>query len=259
MNTDGTAIRTDVIEHINEVANRTKADIFLLHPKQMDIESASLHGSIEMGLEGRLRLMVFGDLECIEHAKTRLLILIDQIVSFDISFFADLTDIFEQLGRQVDTIKLELTLHTLISGRHRRNIKHIESLTNTAIYFPPLFPAVFGYSPTGAYPRSRDEIIITGEHQDNILQAKKRLYDLVVSTKPFVKDVAITATKIDHILLERLDKIKKIIEQNGSYVLLPPLGNNGGVLRVQATDILNVERTIREMMSLVCFINDSIL
>ena len=72
-----------------------------------------------------------------------------------------------------------------------------------------------------------------------------------MSTKTFVKDVAITTSKVDYILLERLDKIKKIIEQNGSYVLLPPLGNHSGVLRVQATDILNVERTVREIMSLV--------
>lgn len=157
--------------------------------------------------------------------------------------------------RQVDTIKLELSLHNLICGRHRRNIKLIESATSTAIYFPPLFPTVFGYSPVGAMTRARDEIILTGESQDNILQAKKRLHDLVMTTKTFVKDVAITTSKVDYILLERLDKIKKIIEQNGSYVLLPPLGNHSGVLRVQATDILNVERTVREIMSLVrhCF------
>lgn len=157
-----------------------------------------------------------------------------------------------QLGRQVDTIKLELSLHTLICGRHRRNIKLIESATSTAIYFPPLFPTVFGYSPAGGFARSRDEIIITGESQDNILQAKKRLHDLVLATKTFVKDVAITTSKVDYILLERLDKIRKIVEQNGSYVLLPHLGNHSGLLRVQATDILNVERTVREIMTLVC-------
>lgn len=98
--------------------------------------------------------------------------------------------------------------------------------------------------------RSRDEIIITGESQDNILQAKKRLHELVMTTKTFVKDVVITASKVDYILLERLDKIRKIIEQNGSYVLLPPLGNHTGIIRVQATDVLNVERTVREIMSL---------
>lgn len=153
--------------------------------------------------------------------------------------------------RQVDTINLELSLHNLICGRNRRNIKQIESATNTAIYFPPLFPTVFGYSPAGAFKRSRDEIILTGDSQENILQAKKKLHDLVITTKTYVKDVVITTTKVDYILLERLDKIKKIVEHNGSYVLLPPLGNHTGMLRVQATDILNVERTVKEIMSLV--------
>ena len=94
---------------------------------------------------------------------------------------------------------------------------------------------------------------MTGESPEKILQAKKKLHDLVVSTKVYVKDVVITASKIDEILLERLDKVRRIIENNGSYVLLPRLGEQRGMVRVQATDILNVERTVREVMSLVRF------
>lgn len=148
-------------------------------------------------------------------------------------------------------MRLELSLHTLICGRARKNIKLIESATNTAIYFPPPFPRLYGYTPPGSALRSEDEVIITGDSQDNILQAKKRLHDLVMGTKTFVKDTMITHHKIDSILLERLDKVRKIIEANGSYVLLPQLGMQRGVIRVQATDILNVERTVREIMTLV--------
>ena len=35
-------------------------------------------------------------------------------------------------------MKLELSLHTIICGRTRKNIRLIESASNTAIYFPPL-------------------------------------------------------------------------------------------------------------------------
>jgi hypothetical protein len=221
---------------MDEIADKTKADIFLLEAKsrRKDSESASFNGVLEKSMDKRLQIHVYGDMESSENAKTRLLIMIDQL-----------------LQRQVDTIRLELSLHSLISGRHRRNIKAIESATGTAIYFPPLFPQVFGYAPPGSVPlRGRDEIIITGENMDNILQAKKKLHEQVMATKTFVKDVQITTSKVDYILLERLDKIRKIIEANGSYVLLPPLGNHSGVLRVQATDILNVERTVREIMGL---------
>jgi hypothetical protein len=83
------------------------------------------------------------------------------------------------------------------------------------------------------------------------LRAKQRLHDLVMSTKVFVKPIMVTDTKLDAILLERLDKVRKIIENNGSYILLPPLGMQRGVVRVQGTDVLHVERTVRELMALV--------
>jgi hypothetical protein len=66
-----------------------------------------------------------------------------------------------------------------------------------------------------------------------------------------VKPVMVTDTKLDAILLERLDKVRKIIENNGSYILLPPLGVQRGMVRVQGTDVLHVERTVRELMILV--------
>lgn len=228
--------RTDVLNHMDDIADKTKADIFLLEAKakRKDSDQASFNGVLEKSMDKRLQIQVYGDMESSENAKTRLLIMIDQI-----------------LQRQVDSICLELSLHSLISGRHRRNIKLIESLTGTAIYFPPLFPRVFGYEPPGSVRmRGDDEIIITGENMDSILQAKKRLHDLVLGTKSYIKDVQITTSKVDYMLLERLDKIRRIIEGNGSFVLLPQLGNQSTLIRVQATDILNVERTVREIMGL---------
>nr|POE94594.1 meiotically up-regulated gene 60 protein [Quercus suber] len=230
---DQDSARVDIIHHMDDIAHKTKADIFMLEAKSRRKDSDT-PGSLEKSMDKRLQIQVYGDMESAENAKTRILIMIDQI-----------------LQRQVDTMGLELSLHTLISGRNRRNIKMIESATGTAIYFPPLFPTVFGYTTPGSMPlRARDEVIITGESMDNIMQAKKRLHDLVMTTKTFVKEVHVTTSKVDYILLERLDKIRKIIEANGSYVLLPSLGKYSGTLRVQATDILNVERTVREIMGL---------
>lgn len=57
--------------------------------------------------------------------------------------------------------------------------------------------------------------------------------------------------KIDGIILERLDKIRKVIEYNGSYVLFPPLGVQRATVRVQGSDMLHVERTVRELMAIV--------
>lgn len=148
-------------------------------------------------------------------------------------------------------MKLELSLHTIICGRTRKNIRLIESASNTAIYFPPPFPRVYGYTPPGAQRRGEDEVYITGESRENINQAKKKLHELVINTKCYVKEVMVSANKIDSILLDRLDKVRKVMELNGSYVLFPPLGSQRGVIRVQGTEILHVERTVREIMALV--------
>lgn len=141
-------------------------------------------------------------------------------------------------------------MHTLISGRTGKNIKLIESLTKTAIYFPPPFPGIFGYLPPGATRRAPDEIFITGETQERINHAKQKLQDLIMGIKLFTKDVVVSASKIDNILLDRLDKVRKIMESNASQVLFPPLGSQRGVVRVQGTDVLHVERTVKEIMAL---------
>lgn len=148
-------------------------------------------------------------------------------------------------------MKLELSLHTIICGRTRKNIRVIESVSNTAIYFPPPFPRVYGYTPPGSHRRGEDEVYITGDTQENINQAKKKLHELVMNTKCYVKDVVVSANKIDAILLDRLDKVRKVMETNGSYVLFPQLGSQRGLIRVQGTEILHVERTVREIMALV--------
>ena len=142
-------------------------------------------------------------------------------------------------------------MHTLVCGRTRKNIKLIEAATGTAIYFPPPFPRIFGYTPPGANRRSEDEVYITGETQEQIARAKQKLRELVLGVKIYVKDVIVNSNKIDNILLDRLDKVRKVMELNGSYVLFPQLGTQRGLVRIQGTEVLHVERTVREIMALV--------
>ncbi|KAL2851997.1 hypothetical protein BJY01DRAFT_244776 [Aspergillus pseudoustus] len=229
-------VRTAVLEHLDTLAGYTGTDIFLLSPKLRDTDSAvvSSYGyATDSGLEQRFRVCIYGDMESTEHAKTRVLIMIDQI-----------------LKRHVDAMKLELTTHTLVCGRTRKNIKLIEAATGTAIYFPPPFARIFGYVPPKAHRRSEDEVYITGDTQEQITRAKQKLHELVMGVKVYVKDVSVNSNKIDNILLDRLDKVRKVMEMNGSYVLFSPLGSQRGAVRVQGTDVLHVERTVREIMAL---------
>ncbi|KAJ5679202.1 hypothetical protein N7462_007446 [Penicillium macrosclerotiorum] len=217
-------IRASVLEHMDTLAAYTGTDIFLLTPKLHDADSAvvSSYGyASDNGLEQRFRVAIYGDMESSEHAKTRVLIMIDQI-----------------LKRHVDAIKLELTMHTLVCGRTRKNIKLIEAATGTAIYFPLL-----SHESSATLPPVR------------IVEAKmkytsRKLRELVMGVKIFVKDVVVNSSKIDNILLDRLDKVRKVMEMNGSYVLFPQLGSQRGLVRIQGTEVLHVERTVREIMAL---------
>ncbi|RMZ78535.1 hypothetical protein DV737_g3832, partial [Chaetothyriales sp. CBS 132003] len=227
-------IRSSVLSHIDLCAKYTGTDIFLLKPKASASDSSdALASGVDSGLDQRYRINIFGDMESVEHAKTRALMMIDQI-----------------LKHKIDVIKLDITVHTLVSGRTGKSIKLIESATKTAIYFPPPFPKVFGYVPPNATRRAPDEVFITGETQDRINQAKQKLKDLVMAIKLYSKDAVVSASKIDAILLDRLDKVRKIMEVNGSYVMFPPLGSQRALVRVQGTDVLHVERTVKEMMAL---------
>ena len=157
---------------------------------------------------------------------------------------------FSQLKRKADLFKLDLSLHTIICGRLRRNIKQIESATNTAIYFPPPFPHLYGYRPPHAHPRGEDQIFITANNPDDMFRAKTKLHELARHAKPIMKEVKISSDKVDNLILERLEKIQRIMEYNGTYVLLPQLGLQRNSVRVQGTDMLHVERTVREVMGI---------
>ena len=76
-------IRASVLEHMDTLASYTGTDIFLLTPKLHDADSAvvSSYGyASDNGLDQRFRVAIYGDMESSEHAKTRVLIMIDQIV-----------------------------------------------------------------------------------------------------------------------------------------------------------------------------------
>jgi hypothetical protein len=68
------------LTHLDDTANLTKADIFLLKPKPIDDAASINNGSTEAPSSERLRLVIYGDMLTEEHAKIRLLIMIDQLV-----------------------------------------------------------------------------------------------------------------------------------------------------------------------------------
>lgn len=75
-------VRKEVLDHIDAVAKYTGTDIFLTNPKSSNSSSpvASYGNGSDTQFDQRLQVAVYGDPESSEHAKMRILIMIDQIV-----------------------------------------------------------------------------------------------------------------------------------------------------------------------------------
>ncbi|OAA56669.1 kh domain containing protein [Niveomyces insectorum RCEF 264] len=225
-------LKKTVTDTLDTISAYCGVDIFLLGPKLTSLADG-LGGDTELRRDQRWRVAIYGDILSSEHAKTRVLIHIDQM-----------------LNRVVDVLRLEPSFHQPLCGRNRKNIKLIESSTGTAIYMPPSFSTVFRYCPPNARPRDPNEIFITGESQESIAAAKKKIHDVLARTRLFLKDIVVPPEKIDSILLGRMDKVRKITETNGANVIFPVLGSKQSTVRIQATENLHTERTARELMAL---------
>jgi hypothetical protein len=57
--------------------------------------------------------------------------------------------------------------------------------------------------------------------------------------------------KLDWMLVNRRDQLRKIMNDNGVFLSIPPIGSNIGSIRVIGDDPIFVERSIRSLMVLV--------
>jgi hypothetical protein len=75
-----TALKVDVVEQLDRISEFCGVDVFLLGPKFASVGDAqSING--DAGRDQRWRVAIYGDMESCEHAKTRVLIMIDKLVS----------------------------------------------------------------------------------------------------------------------------------------------------------------------------------
>ena len=76
--------------------------------------------------------------------------------------------------------------------------------------------------------------------------------DLRTQTKSVMsRDTPILPRKLDWLLTERLEDIKAAMVDNGTFISFPLLGSQGSLITVYGDQRVNIERTIRSVMSLV--------
>lgn len=72
----------------------------------------------------------------------------------------------------------------------------------------------------------------------------------MITANAYIKQTSLSYRKIDFLLLERLDEIKKVMEINGTHISLPVLGSGSNQIRVQGLETLHIERSVRAVMAM---------
>jgi hypothetical protein len=65
------------------------------------------------------------------------------------------------------------------------------------------------------------------------------------------RDIAIHPRKLDWILTERLDAVRKIMSDNATYVQIPSVGSGHSLITVFGDYHVNIYRTITSIVALV--------
>ena len=70
-------VRSQVHQHLAKIAAYCGVDIFLCRPEE---SRAAGDPEVDASQNKRLRIKIYGDYESVEHAKTRVLLMIDDMV-----------------------------------------------------------------------------------------------------------------------------------------------------------------------------------
>ncbi|RXK40626.1 hypothetical protein M231_02081 [Tremella mesenterica] len=196
--------------------------------------------TVTYGLESERMcdVIITSNMENVEVAKVRVLVLQDELS-----------------GMHVESCDIDYKLHGIVSGRKRSTIQAIQENTGTNIYFPTKLVGVLNPPSSGSPPdptyRPMNMILITGEFfnvqraKDMLLQAAAQKSHLVIS-----RDTVILPRKLDWLLIERVDELRKIMSDNGTYIQVPSVGTQRSLITVFGDHRNSIERTIRCLMAM---------
>nr|XP_018259640.1 cytoplasmic protein [Kwoniella dejecticola CBS 10117]OBR81798.1 cytoplasmic protein [Kwoniella dejecticola CBS 10117] len=191
--------------------------------------------------ERMCELVITGPLESVEVAKVRLLVMLDELS-----------------GLHSEVCDIDYKLHNIIASRKRGVIQSIQEETATNIYYPTPLVGVLNPPQPGQQQEQgklgkANQIWITGEFF-GVQRARDMLLNVAVQKSKLVisRDTAILPRKLDWLLTERLEEVKGVMNDNGTYIQVPSVGSQASLITVFGDHRVNIERTIRSIMGLAC-------
>lgn len=75
----------------------------------------------------------------------------------------------------------------------------------------------------------------------------------VVQSKSVIsRDTVIVPRKLDWMVLDHAEDLKSVMSDNATFIQFPPIGSSTSLVTVYGDHRVNVQRTIRGIMQLVC-------
>lgn len=69
------------------------------------------------------------------------------------------------------------------------------------------------------------------------------------------RDTALLPRKLDWVLKQKLEQVKQIMHNNGTFINFPAIGSQTSVISVYGDNVVPIERTIRTLMQLVSLVS----
>ncbi|GAA6029016.1 hypothetical protein JCM8097_001553 [Rhodosporidiobolus ruineniae] len=221
-------VKVEMRRKLDEIASLTKAHLAIV---------GQANASIGFGLETErnVEIVITGPYESVEQARVRLLVLLDELS-----------------GLHSEVCEIDYKLHSILAGRKRQVVQTIQEETATNIYFPTPLSGVLGQKNMSLLAK-QNLIFITGEFF-GVQRARDMLFQVSLHKSKCIisRDTAILPRKLDWMLSDRLEDIKQIMHDNGTFINFPPIGSQASLISVYGDHRVNIERTIRSIMALAC-------
>ncbi|KZO94984.1 hypothetical protein CALVIDRAFT_565105 [Calocera viscosa TUFC12733] len=269
--TTSLSLKPDVRRRLDEITAVTQAHISVVHSQPHSVLGSS--GSTGVGADGSAGTATWSGLET---EKTCDIVMVGPEESVDMARVRILVMLDEISGLHAESCEIDYKLHAIIAGRKRVVIQSIQEETATNIYFPTPYSGVVGsraasqaFSQVQMGPHgmpvqqppmtparaNRNVIWITGEFF-GVQRARDMLFQVsmhkVRSKSVISRDTAILPRKLDWMLTERMDELKQIMSDNGTFINFPPVGSQASLISVYGDQRVCIQRTIRSVMQLAC-------
>lgn len=241
-------IKPEVRQRLDEVAGVTGAHIAVVNsPFQLSTRTppdgiSNSAGWSGLETERACELVITGQGDAIELARVRLLVMLDEFS-----------------GLHAEPVEIDRKLHSIMAGRKRNMLQTVQEETGTNIYYPNALQGVIGpevaapSQPGMALRPSPNTIWITGEFF-GVQRARDMLFQVATTKGKAVisRDAAILPRKLDWMVTDRAEELRTIMSDNATFIQFPPIGSSTSLITVFGDHRVNISRTIRSVMQLVC-------